>query len=214
MADLTELVEALADLIADKVAERLGGEPPAPTQTPDLDDGEPEPAPKKATRKRTKAAESVPETGPDEDDEDDEEDDEEETTDLVTQAQLDFVAENVEDTDQADKVSELTAFFVECGQTKKEVTAILADMSEEDIDGAYGDYLARLVKEEDGELDFITEDDEHYKATRVNDGEESLHWISGGQTLSEEEVEEAGLGDPNAKSKKKAPAKRTKPARK
>lgn len=210
MADLTELVEALADLIAEKVAERLGSEPPAQTQTPPIDDGEPEPEPK---AKRSRKRKADPEPEPPEEQEDDEDEEEEDTTDLVTQAQLDFVQENVEETDTADMTSELLEFYVECGQSKKEVSSILADMSDDDITAAYSDYLARLVKEEDGELDFITEEDEYYKASRTNDGEESLHWISGGQTLSEEEVEEAGLGDPNAKPKK-GPAKRTRTPRK
>jgi hypothetical protein len=200
--DAESLIDALAELIADKVAAKLGGTaggPPAETEPATTDDT---PSGKKPSRKRK--ADPAPEP----EEPETEEEDEGETTDLVTEAQQEFVAETAADTAIEECRSELLDFHVDNGSDKDEVSATLADMDEEETRAAYADYLSRIVKEDGDELAFIESFEEPYKAKRIFDGEEKLCWIVGGVTLSDDDVKERKLGDPE----KKAPARRTRKA--
>lgn len=132
------------------------------------------------------------------------------TTDLVTEKQQAAAKDTVDATSLDDIRAQLTDFYVTQGSDKKEIQNAISSMSEEDLRGAYLEYLARLVIDSTGEFtgDFETP----YLAARVDDGKEVMHWIKGGVTLTSEEVTAAKLPDPNAKAE--APKKPALPSRK
>lgn len=194
-----------AGLLAPATAAKPGKTAPPAEATPADTDDEP-------TGKPVRKGKAKPEPEPEDEDDEDDEDEEEETTDLVTEEAREFVSETVADAEISDIRSELLDFYVAQGHDKDEISSTLADMDDDELRGEYGDYCARLVKIDDkGEMTFIDDFEEPYKAQRVNDGETALAWVRGGITLTDEEVKAEKLGDPNAKPEKKGPpAKRTK----
>lgn len=213
--------DSIATLIAKEVialmkAEGLlvkgsaAGGPPKETIPADTDDEPTGTAPKSKRASKAKPA-PEPEPEPPEDDDADEDEDED-TDDLVTASALEFVSDTADEANEPDMRSELLDFYVAQGHDKDEISGTLADMDEDDLREAYKDYLARLLKVDaiDGEPDFIEDFEEAYKSVRTFEGEEKLVWAKGGITLSDEEAEELGLGDPAAPAKKKGPVKRTK----
>ena len=219
---LTSLVASLAAAVADELESRgiVGaGGPPETTLTPAVVDSPADDAEgTKSSRKRKSAppkAEEAEEEEAEEEAEEVEEEDEEEDVDLVPDALLAEAADAEEPTKTVMK-RELIDFHVSQGATKKDITSALSDLDPEELVAEYQDYLARLLAlQDDGKTyEFIESFEEPYKAARINEGTESLFWIVGGVTLTDEEVEDQGLGDPNAAPKKatkrtrKAPAKR------
>jgi len=188
--DITSLVDAIADAIVAKLVESgaVNGEPPpqtVPAKTVDK--------PAKASKKAAPEPEEEPEDEEPEEEADEEEEDEE-SDDLVTPEQLAAVEETAEEAEIDTARSELLDFHVLQGNKKKEVAAILAEMSDEEIKKEYADYLARLlVADEDGNFDFASDMETPYQAIRIFDGEEVVKWVRGGLTLSDEEVAELGL---------------------
>lgn len=132
--------------------------------------------------------------------------DEAPTTDLVTEKQQAAAKDTADQTGLDDIRAQLTDFYVGQGSDKKEIQNAISSMSEDDLRAAYLDYLARLVIDETG--DFTGDFDTPYLAARVNDGKETLFWVKGGVTMTDEEVKAAKLADPNAKAAapKKGPA--------
>lgn len=125
------------------------------------------------------------------------------TTDLVTEKQKEQAEATAKETGLDDIRAQLTDYYVGQGSSKKEVQNAIASMGEEELRSAYLDYLARLVRDEDGEF---TEDFETpYIATRIDDGAEIKRWVVGGVTLTDEQVAEKKLADPNAKAAPKKP---------
>jgi hypothetical protein len=190
-----EAIEALATAIAAK----LGGA--APDNKPEL---QPVADPPAAADKQSKGkgkSKAEPEPPPAEEPAAEEP---APTTDLVTQKQIDSITASVEGTDVAQQRDDLTTYYVGQGQPDADVRATLASMSNEEVAAAFTDYLARLVVDETGEFpaDFETP----YIATRINDGVESLKWVIGGVTLTDEQCAEKKLADPNKKAEEKKPA--------
>jgi hypothetical protein len=208
MTDITTLVESLADLIATKVAEKMGGNvtpsAPAATVVPPANDKS---SKAKPPAKAKPAAEPEPEPAAEEPAAEEQPADD---SDLVTDAQKEFVADTVAQAEIENIKSELLDYFVSQGNAKEEIASTLAGMSEEELRAAYTDYTARLVIEKDGgEMEFTSSFTDAYKASRVSGGETKLHWIKGGVTLDEETCKAEKLADPNKKAPAAPPAKRT-----
>jgi hypothetical protein len=120
------------------------------------------------------------------------------TADLVTQEQMEISAETAKAAEPDDMRAQLTDYYTGQGSSKKDVQNALSAMSDDELREAYHDYLARLVVDEakDFTADFTTP----YLAVRIDNGKEAKRWVKGGVTLTDEEVKEAKLADPNAKA--------------
>jgi hypothetical protein len=200
---LAEALDVLAEIIADKVAAKLHNARPADAPPAAADPAATTDAPTGAAPKRGKRPAAAPEPEPTAeaqaaDATEDAADDE--VIDAPTDAQLEFAAETA-DAAEIDQIkAELLDFYVNQGEKSNDISASLAEMSDEELRLAYKDYLARLViNKDDGTLDFTGDFETAYKAERVNADATALFWVKGGITLSDDEVKAAKLGDPNAK---------------
>jgi len=209
MSDINTLVESLADLIAEKVAAKLQGQSsetikvPEATRVPATKDKTSKPA-------TAKAAKPAPEPAPEPEDVVPAPEEPVSDTDLVTDEQQAFVAETVAAADIDEIKSQLLDYFVSQGNPKDEISSTLVQMDEAELRAAYADYTCRLVIEkDDGEMEFTPSFEDPYKASRISEGEQKLHWVKGGVTLSDEDVKAAKLPDPNKKAPVAPPAKRT-----
>ena len=126
--------------------------------------------------------------------------------DLTTEKQNEAVKETADNADDDTMREGLTGYYESSGMSKKAIQKHLATLSGDDLRAAYQDYLARLIKDENGE--FPESMDDNYAATRIFGGEEVVRWCRGGLTLTEEEVEAAGLGDAAESLKPKEPVKK------
>ncbi|MBD3261640.1 MAG: hypothetical protein GF334_08175 [Candidatus Altiarchaeales archaeon] len=206
--DLSKItLEDLVEVLADAIAARLGGDsggPASETVPRQVDDGD--------------GDESPNEDNPaDEVEPGDEEEDDEGDEDLVTEEQLTFVDENFEKKSAEEMRTELAEFYEAFGDDPEDIANEVSSLKGKALTSAYKDYLARLVTENtDGEIeDFLSDWEEPYRATRLNNGEEELCWVKAGLTLTEDEVKEAGLPDPAEKpkpAKKKAAGRKKKAA--
>lgn len=192
-----QLIDALAEIIADKVAARLGStsttqaEPPAEATPADTSDA-PGTAPKRRGRppKAEKAEEATPPAGDVPADAP--------TGDMPTEAHIKFIADNVDASQKPiDEIKEeLKSFYIATGCEEQAVDDALNAATDEQLIQDYTDYSARLVSEEGGKIAFLASYETPYPATRVDaDGTETVKWIQGGVTMSDEEVEKAELGD-------------------
>jgi hypothetical protein len=186
-----ELPQEAIQALASAIAEAMGGATPS--------DGRPEltaaaTPPSVQDKKKPTKTEAPPVEEPED----------EPTDDLVTDAQLESVKEAAADAELDDVRASLADYYISAGEEKKSVNSTISGMSEEDLRAAYADYLARLLPDDkDGE--FCEDYETPYIATRVFGGEEVKKWVLGGLTLTDEQVEEKELGDPN-ETKKKGPA--------
>lgn len=203
--DLSTITLAdLADAIADAIVAKTGGsQPPAETTPAETND-----APSRTPRpgKGAKKEEPPPAEQPAADDE----------GDKVTDEQVEFVQENmqpsVDEKDLDEIKSELTDYYVALGNEKKEVAKTISATKEKALREDYAEYAARLVSEADGKMDFLSDFDTPYPATRINpEGDAIACWIKGGVTLDDAAIKEADLGDAEAamQAQKKGPAKKT-----
>lgn len=212
---MSDPLDTLLDMLAERVADKIKGliADASGSAIPD------EPKPKKG--KGSPPKNTVPKNVVDDPEEEVEEeaeeggdsDEEEEDSDSVTEDQISFVRENVELPDEDGMRSELQEMYESLGEDAAEVQNALLDLEGDELEESYVDYVARLCEHDhEGNITGIVTDVEAaYRTVRVIDEEEVLVWAKGTVPMTDEEVEEEGLGDPAEPPKKKALAKKIAP---